>query len=159
MKRTFGEKYVIGLLVLLILIDFLILYLTVPGSSLGSMHIGNSTIHFENIAASKRLDSVFMLLIEVSGLLLFFLNRTAGWILTTSLFLYFTLNSFITVKTFYGYKEWGIILLFVLLSLAGLLGMASLMRTVTRHRFQVNNLSYLLVLIFTAVMFVFVFRL
>ncbi len=158
MPRPTGEKYVIGLLLFIIAADIALLIVTSPLITNGSLHIGDITLVAGFSSAEKLVSLGLLTLVNASGLFLLITTRPSGWIVSMSAILFFALVNIVATIDFIKYKTYFAASMFSILSLAGLVGIICLFRTITRHRFRINNLSYLLVLIFTAALFIFIYR-
>lgn len=158
MSRTGGEKYAIGLLVLFIIFDILILYINYTGAFNNPIKTNQYSSSVNQALLANKITSTAQLLFTLIAAYLFILKKLIGWITTMSIFLYITLTCMIAVKFLFSYSLWLYLLLLITLTIMYFIGMVFLIVSDNRHRFQVNNLSYLLVLVVTAVIFVFVYR-
>ncbi len=158
MPRPAGEKYVIGLLLFIIAADAALLVFTSQLIANSNLHISDIT-PVEGFSSTEKLVSLGMLLlVNVSGLILFIVTRPSGWIISSSAILFFTLLNMVAVIDCIKLTYYQAACIFFIPSVAGLAALVCLFRTSTRHRLRVNNLSYLLVAIFTAFLFIFIYR-
>lgn len=155
MTRPNGEKYVIGLLLFIIAADTAVLILTSPLVTHYTIHIGDTSLTAGYFSADNLVSIGLLTLVNISGLLLLVAARPSGWIVSMSAILFYTLINAANVIDFIKINAYMVAGLFLLLSVSGLIAMVCLFRTITRHRLRVNNLSYLLVAIFTAFLFIY----